>query len=183
MASNRIYLHRYRIKTGPYAGFYGDGVQIGVQDYLDQIEIEKMTHSQVQNLWKDKFDRGLGEGIWLFKLGVAVHPQIVKGPVIQIDEEGAHYYNDYVDFCVPFDRHNREIFVGDHLYASIKGEVRQVEVKKIAAKPYMANYGIMNRKLTVYDAIEDQTLTINDPRSTIKDMLNSPSADSETKLA
>jgi hypothetical protein len=46
--------------------------------------------------------------------------------------------------------------------------VRRVTVIKIAKKPFMASYGIVNRKLTVRDEAEDQTLTINDPRATVK---------------
>jgi hypothetical protein len=70
--------------------------------------------------------------------------------------------------CVPFDRYGNEIKEGDMIMIASKNEVRRVEVIKIAKKPYMASYGIMNRKLTVRDDVEDQTLTINDPRATVK---------------
>lgn len=164
----RQYRHRYRVISGAYAGTTADGVQIGVQDYLDQFVIEGFNHEQIKAKLKERADRGEGEGIWLLDLKVAIHPTATRPPIVSIDEEGVNYSNTYIDLAVPFDRYGREIMVGDELYAAVKNEVRIVRVTKIAKKPYMANYGIIHRKLTVVDDIEGQTLTINDPRSTVK---------------
>jgi len=168
----RTYLHRYKVLTGPSKGMISDGQQIGVQDYPDQFIVEKFSHEQIRAMQDDKYRRGLTEGIWLNELS---HPmyrpapiQGVRPPKIEITEEGVNYDDTYMDLCVPFDRYNNEIKVGDTLMVASKNEVRRVEVVAIAKKPYMASYGIMNRKLTVRDEAEDQTLTINDPRATVK---------------
>jgi hypothetical protein len=175
MPATRVRLHRYRVLSGPCAGMTSDGQQIGVQDRLNQIQELQQAGADsdqvmalIETLRKSLYEKGLTEGIWLNGPGCAVYRPLNRPPRVIITDEGVEYDGAYIDLCVPFDRNNREIFVGDILHAAVKNEVRQVEVKRIAAKPYMAGYGIMNRKLTVYDVAEDQTLTINDPRSTIK---------------
>lgn len=153
----RTYLHRYKVLSGPMKGLITDGVQIGFQDYPEQFVIEG---------WDSHTISGKKEGIWLTEPGVRVQRNDYRNTTIT--EEGVSYGDDYMDLCVPFDRYNNEIKVGDTLMIASKNEVRRVEVIAIAKKPYMASYGIMNRKLTVRDNVEEQTLTINDPRATVK---------------
>jgi len=169
---SRTYVHRYMILFGPMKGLISDGQHIGMQDYPEQIRFEQLTHEQIKKLIDDKYDRGLTEGIWIDKLGHALYRPIPSKGVhqakIEITEEGVNYDDVYMDLCVPFDRYNNEIKVGDTLMVASKNEVRRAIVKAISAKPYMESYGIINRKLTVYDEFEKQTLIINDPRATIK---------------
>jgi hypothetical protein len=147
-------------------GLVGDGIQIGVQDYPNQYEIEQLTTDQIKLLWEDKHNKGLGEGIWINEAKQPFYPSIRRK--IQIDEEGVSYDDVYMDLCVPFDRFNKEIFVGDTIYISSKNEVIPCVLEKIAKKPFMASYGIMNRKLTVRPVEGGAAKTINDPRSTVK---------------
>ena len=167
----RTYLHRYKVLTGPMTGMVTDGQQIGVQDYPEQFIVEKLTYEQIRAVQDDKYHRGMTEGIWLNEAQQPLYrniPKLGSGLNITITEEGVNYDNTYMDLCVPFDRYNNEISVGDTLMIASKNEVRRVVVVAIAKKPYQASYGIMNRKLTVRDEAEDQTLTINDPRATVK---------------
>lgn len=157
----RHYPHRYRVLSGAHAGEVHDGVQIGLQDYPDQFKT--MTPEQVQAHIHAQTSK---EGIWLTGPGVRVARNDHRNTTIT--NEGVSYGTDYMDLCVPFDRYGNEIAVGDTLMIASRNEVRRVQVVKIAVKPFMASYGIMNRKLTVYDSEEDQTLTINDPRATVK---------------
>lgn len=158
----RLYPHRYKILSGPLAGEVSDGVQIGLQDYPEQFVKEGWCSHDISSL------RACGkkEGIWMNDPGVRVERNDYRS--VTITEEGVAYGNDYMDLCVPFDRYGNEIKVGDTLMIASKNEVRRVEVVAIAKKPYMASYGIMNRKLTVRDNVDEQTLTINDPRATVK---------------
>jgi hypothetical protein len=157
----RTYNHRYKVLTGTMKGLVSDGQQIGFQDYPDQFVKEGWdSHTIVAKT------SGKKEGIWLTEQCVRVQRNDYRNTTIT--EEGVAYGDDFMDLCVPFDRYNNEIHVGDTLMIASKNEVRRVEVIKIAAKPFQASYGIMNRKLTVRDEAEDQTLTINDPRSTVK---------------
>ncbi len=167
----RTYPHRYKILTGDLKGLVSDGQQIGVQDYPEQFVIEQMTYEQITAKQRDMYDRGEIEGIWLDEASRPMYrpiPKLGSQPKIEITDEGVNYDDVYMDLCVPFDRYNNEINVGDTLMIASKNEVRRVTVIKIAKKPFMASYGIMNRKLTVRDEAEDQTLTINDPRATVK---------------
>jgi hypothetical protein len=164
MRRTRIY--RYKVLSGPMKGLVGDGIQIGVQDYPNQYEIEQLTTDQIKLLWEDKHNKGLGEGIWINEAKQPFYPSIRRK--IQIDEEGVSYDDVYMDLCVPFDRFNKEIFVGDTIYISSKNEVIPCVLEKIAKKPFMASYGIMNRKLTVRPVEGGAAKTINDPRSTVK---------------
>ena len=157
----RTYIHRYKVLSGPLAGEIFDGVQIGFQDYPDQFVVEGWdSHTIVAKT------SGKKEGVWLNEPGVRIQRNDYRNTTIT--EEGVAYGTDYMDLCVPFDRYNNEIKVGDTLMIASKNEVRRVEVVAIAKKPYQASYGIMNRKLTVRDNVEEQTLTINDPRATVK---------------
>ena len=157
----RTYLHRYKVLSGPMKGLITDGVQIGFQDYPEQFVKEGWdSHTIVAKT------SGKKEGIWLTEPGERVQRNDYRNTTIT--EEGVSYGDDYMDLCVPFDRYNNEIKVGDTLMIASRNEVRRVEVIKIATKPFQASYGIMNRKLTVRDNTEDQTLTINDPRATVK---------------
>ena len=157
----RTYTHRYKVLSGPMKGLVADGNQIGFQDYPEQFVVEGWdSHTIVAKT------SGKKEGIWLKEQGVRVQRNDYRNTTIT--EEGVSYGDDYMDLCVPFDRYNNEICVGDTLMIASKNEVRRVEVIKIATKPFQASYGIMNRKLTVRDEAEDQTLTINDPRATVK---------------
>lgn len=167
----RTYPHRYKILTGDLKGLVIDGQQIGVQDYPEQFVLEKFDSHQVAAMAKDKYDQGVYEGIWLEEVSRPMYrpiPKLGSQPKVVITEEGVNYDDVYMDMCVPFDRYGNEIGVGDTLMIASKNEVRRVEVIAIAKKPFMASYGIMNRKLTVRDEAEDQTLTINDPRATVK---------------
>lgn len=168
----RTYLHRYKVLSGPTKGMVTDGVQIGVQDYPEQFVKEGWTSEAIQAFVKKQYENGVYEGIWLNEAQQPIYRPLpiqgVRTPKIEITEEGVNYDDVYMDLCVPFDRYNNEIKVGDTLMIASKNEVRRVEVIAIAKKPYMASYGIMNRKLTVRDNVEEQTLTINDPRATVK---------------
>lgn len=167
----RYYKHRYKVLTGPMKGLVSDGVQIGVQDYPEQFIVEKLSYEQIRAIQNDKYHRGLIEGIWLNEAQEPIYcniPKLGHPPKKEITEEGVNYDDVYMDLCVPFDRYGNEICVGDTLMIASKNEVRRVEVVAIAKKPFMASYGIMNRKLTVRDNVEEQTLTINDPRATVK---------------
>lgn len=142
-------------------GLISDGQQIGFQDYPEQFVIEGWdSHTIVAKT------SGKKEGIWLTEQGVRIQRNDYRNTTIT--EEGVSYGDDFMDLCVPFDRYNNEIREGDTLMIASKNEVRRVKVIKVAVKPFMASYGIMNRKLTVRDEAEDQTLTINDPRATVK---------------
>lgn len=168
----RTYKHRYKVLSGDLKGLVSDGQQIGTQDYPDQFVIEQMTHEQITAKQRDMYDRGEIEGVWLDEVSRPMYrPRPIQGvrpPKIDITDEGVNYDDVYMDLCVPFDRYNNEINVGDTLMIASRNEVRRVTVIKIAKTPFMASYGIMNRKLTVRDEAEDQTLTINDPRATVK---------------
>lgn len=168
----RNYPHRYKVLSGHLIGQIFDGQQIGVQDYPDQFAKESFTHDQIRALQDLRYKQGLTEGIWLNEPKLALYrPLPVQGgyrPKIEITDEGVNYDDVYMDLCVPFDRYGVEIKVGDTIMIASKNEVRRVKVEKIAKKPFMASYGIVNRKLTVRDDLEDQTLTINDPRATVK---------------
>ena len=164
---HRVYPHRYKVLSGPNAGLVSDGQQIGVQDYPEQIVLESFTSQEIARLGKDKYDKGLGEGIWLKEIRQPMYRSAIHSKT-EITEEGVNYDNTYMDLCVPFDRYGNEIKVGDTLFIASKNEVRRAEVIAISKKPYMASYGIVNRKLTVRDEVEDQTLTTNDPRSTVR---------------
>ena len=157
----RTYLHRYKVLSGPLAGEVCDGVQIGFQDYPEQFVVEGWDSHTIVSKTSGKL-----EGIWLNEPGVRIQRNDYRNTTIT--EEGVAYGTDYMDLCVPFDRYNNEIREGDTIMIASKNEVRRVEVIKIAKKPFMASYGIMNRKLTVRDNVEEQTLTINDPRATVK---------------
>jgi len=169
---SRHYTHRYKVLSGPMQGLVTNGRQIGEQDYPEQFLIEKMTHEQIMAKRDEHYNRNGCSGIWLNEPEKAIYlPKPVQGvrvPKIEITDEGVNYDDVYMDLCVPFDRYGNEIKEGDMIMIASKNEVRRVEVIKIAKKPYMASYGIMNRKLTVRDDEENQTLTINDPRATVK---------------
>ena len=158
---SRVYLHRYKVLSGSLQGMVTEGVQIGFQDYPEQFAIEGWDSHTIVTKTSDK-----KEGIWLSEPGVRVQRNDYRNTTITA--EGVSYGNDYMDLCVPFDRYNNEIKVDDILMIASKNEVRRVQVVKIADKPFQASYGIMNRKLTVRDHEENQTLTINDPRATVK---------------
>jgi hypothetical protein len=169
---SRVYIHRYKVLTGPLKGFVGEGVQIGVQDYPDQFKNEQLTTDQITCLWQDKYNKGLGEGIWINEVKQPFYRLIsgpgLRQPKVETTDEGVNYDDVYMDLCVPFDRFNKEIFVGDTIYISSKNEVIPCVVEKIAKKPFMASYGIMNRKLTLRPTEGGTAKTINDPRSTVK---------------
>lgn len=156
---SRIYLHRYKILVGQYAGEIHDGVQIGYQDYPGQFQEPGFDNERIKTMYSQ------GEGIWLNDLKIVIRksqrPNIVIGATVNYDDV-------YEDLVIPFDRNNEEIFVGDYVYAAVKNEVRLVKVVKLAQKVYQASYGIMLRKMTVIDEDQGQTLTINDSRATIK---------------
>ena len=158
---SRVYLHRYKVLSGNLQGMVSEGVQIGFQDYPGQFEKEGWDAHTIVTKSSGKL-----EGIWLSEPGVRVQRNDYRNTTIT--EEGVSYGNDYMDLCVPFDRYNNEIKVDDILMIASKNEVRRVQVVKISDKPFQASYGIMNRKLTVRDHEENQTLTINDPRATVK---------------
>ena len=157
----RTYTQRYKVLSGPMKGLVADGNQFGFQDCPEQVVIEGWdSHTIVAKT------SGKKEGIWLKEQCVRVYRNDYHNTTIT--EEGVSYGDDYMDLCVPFDRYNNEICVGDTLMIASKNEVRRVQVIKIATKPFWGSYGIVNRKLTVRDEAEDQTLTINDPRATVK---------------
>ena len=167
---SRSYPHRYKVLTGYHAGLVSDGQRIGYQDFPDQFV--NMTNDQIMQQQRTMRAAGVYEGIWLNELQMALHRPIpvtgVSQPKIEITEEGVNYDNVYMDLCVPFDRYGNEIKEGDTIMIASKNEVRRAKVIKIAKRPFMASYGITNRKLTVRDEEEEQTLTINDPRATVK---------------
>lgn len=162
---SRIYLHRYKILVGQYAGLIHDGVQIGYQDYPGQFQEPGFDHDRIKTMYSQ------GEGIWLNDLKIAIRRpgpvQGVRQPKVVVGET-VNYDDVYEDLVIPFDRNNQEIFVGDYVYAAVKNEVRLVKVVKLAKKVYQSSYGIILRKMTVIDEDHGQTLTINDSRSTIK---------------
>lgn len=164
----RSFKHRFKILTGPLAGQVDDGFMIGSQDFPDQYK--SMDHESIVAHRNAAFGQGRGEGVWLSTLGQAVYQvmQAQGSPIRSITADGMQYGNEYLDMNIPFDRNGDEIKVDDMLYVAVKNEVRLVKVVAIAAKPFMASYGIIHRKLTVYDADEDRKLTINDPGATIK---------------
>lgn len=168
----RKYLHRYKILSGHLTDLVSDGQQIGVQDYPEQFFTEKMSPDQIMSCQQAKHALGFWEGIWLDKVKQPIYRPLpvqgVRQPKTEITEEGVNYDDVYMDLCVPFDRYGNEISVGDTLMIASTNEVRRVQVIAIAKKPFMAGYGIVHRKLTVRDDLEDQTLTINNPRSTVK---------------
>lgn len=168
--SMRVYRHRYKVLSGTYSGLVTDGVQIGYQDYPDQFQKENMTFDQIRDIQKAKQDQGLFEGIWLELVQQPLYRPVRKlgtQPKVDITDEGVTYNDIYMDLCVPFDRYGNEIHVGDTVMVASKNEVRRAVVTKIASKPNMASYGIMQRKLTVRDELEQQTLTIADSRATV----------------
>jgi hypothetical protein len=150
---SRVYIHRYKVLTGPLKNGIFEGQYIGAQEYLDQYKIEGSA-------------KGTEHGVWLNEPKVKINRTDYRD--VTITDEGVKYSNDYMDLCVPFDRFNREIFVGDTIYVSSRNEVIPCVVEKIAKKPFQASYGIMNRKLTVRPTEGGTAKTINDPRSTVK---------------
>jgi hypothetical protein len=150
---SRVYMHRYKVLSGPLKNGIFDGQDIGAQDYLDQYKIEGVAKGELS-------------GVWLNEPEVKINRTDYRD--VTITDEGVNYSNDYMDLCVPFDRFNKEIFVGDTIYISSKNEVIPCVVEKIAKQPFMASYGIMNRKLTVRPIEGGSAKTINDPRSTVK---------------
>ena len=169
---SRVYMKRYKVLSGPMKGLVADGQQIGTQDYPNQFVIEQMTYEQITAKRDESYKRGECEGIWLNEVASPLYRPLpvqgVRPPKVEITEEGVNYDDTYMDLCVPFDRYNNEIKEGDMIMIASKNEVRRVKVVKIAKKPFIASYGIVNRKLTVRDEVENQTLTINDPRATVK---------------
>lgn len=163
--------HHYKLLSGPLACQMFLGEQIGIQEYPEQISKEQMSSGAITSLRERQYSLNRYEGIWLYDINQAVYrpvPVVGKPPKVEILPEGVVYDGVYQDLCTPFDRYNRMICVGDEIYVSSSNEVRLVKVVKIADRPFQASYGIMNRKLTVRDELEGQTLTINDPRSTVK---------------
>lgn len=163
--------HHYKLLSGPLACRVFIGEQIGFQEYPNQIAQEQLTPEAIGKLREQQYSLNRCEGIWLYELEQAVYrPVPVQGkpPKVEILPEGVVYDGVYQDLCTPFDRYNHMICVGDELYIASSNEVRLVKVVRIADKPFQASYGIMNRKLTVRDELEGQTLTINDPRATVK---------------
>jgi hypothetical protein len=146
-------MHRYKVLTGPLKNGIFEGQEIGAQEYLDQYKIEGSA-------------KGTEHGVWLNEPEVKINRTDYRD--VTFTDEGVNYSNDYMDLCVPFDRFNKEIFVGDTIYISSKNEVIPCVVEKIAKKPFQASYGVMNRKLTVRPTEGGTAKTINDPRSTVK---------------
>lgn len=168
---SRKYIRRYRILTGPLAGTVANGVQIGTQDYPDQWQLEGLGHEQIMERQRQVHAQGLRDGIWLFDIQQVIRlplPTQGKPPKVEITPEGVNYDDVYMDLCVPHDRYGNEIHVGDTLIVASKNEARRVVVERFAVKPVMASYGIMQRKITVRDELEQQTLTINDCFATIR---------------
>jgi len=167
----RQYIRQYRVLSGPLAGMVSNGIQIGEQDYPDQWKIESLTHDQILEQRNRVQAQGLFSGIWLIDTQQVVRrPLPVQGGYrskVEITPEGVNYDDVYMDLCVPHDRYGNEIHVGDTLIVASKNEARRVVVERFAAKPVMASYGIMQRKITVRDELEQQTLTINDCFATI----------------
>ena len=149
----RIRTHRYKVLAGCLKDGVFEGQEIGAQDYPDQAKIEGCA-------------KGEFYGVWLNEPKVKLNRTDYRD--VTITDEGVNYSNEYMDLCTPFDRFNKEIFVGDTLYVSSLNEVVPCIVEKIAKKPFMASYGIMNRKLTVRPVEGGAAKTINDPRSTVK---------------
>ena len=150
---SRVYIHRYKVLSGPLKGGIFDGQEIGAQEYLDQYKIEGSAKGELH-------------GVWLNEPEVKINRTNYRD--VTFTDEGVSYSNEYMDLCVPFDRFNKEIFVGDTIYVSSSNEVVPCIVEKIAKKPFMASYGIMNRKLTARPIEGGTAKTINDPRSTVK---------------
>ncbi len=150
---SRVYLHRYKALAGPLAGQVFEGQEISAQEYPGQAKIEGVA-------------KGEFYGVWLNEPKVKINRTDYRS--VTIVDEGVNYSNDYMDLCVPFDRFNKEIFIGDTIYVSSHNEVVPCIVEKIAKKPFMANYGIMNRKLTVRPVGGGAALTVGNPRSTVK---------------
>lgn len=158
---SRVYLHRYKVLAGPLTGQVHDGIQIGFQDYPEQFVKEGWDSHKIAANTADK-----GDGVWLIIPSVRLNRHVYHD--MTFTDEGVNYSNDYMDLCVPFDRFNNEIFVGDTIYVSSNNEVVPCVVEKIAKKPFMASYGIVNRKLTVRPIEGGTAKTINDPRSTVR---------------
>jgi hypothetical protein len=157
----RTYTHRYKILSGPMKGLVAEGVQIGFQDYPDQFVKEGWdSHTIVAKT------SGKSESIWLTEQGVRIQRNDYRNTIFS--EEGVSYGDDFMDMCVPFDRFNKEIFVGDTIYVAVKNEVIPCIVEKIAKTPDAAGYGIVNRKLSVRPIEGGPIKTINDPRATVK---------------
>jgi hypothetical protein len=150
---SRIRTHRYKVISGSLAGQVFDGMQIGDEEYPGQVESEGCAKGELH-------------GVWLNEPKIKINRTDYRD--VTITDEGVNYGNKYMDLCVPFDRFNEEIFVGDTIYVSSSNEVVPCIVEKIAKKPFMASYGIMNRKLTVRPVEGGAAKTINDPRSTVK---------------
>lgn len=150
---SRIRIHSYKVLSGPMKDGIFEGQEIGAQEYLDQYKIEGSAKGELS-------------GVWLNEPEVKINRTDYRD--VTITDEGVNYSNDYMDLCVPFDRFNKEIFVGDTIYVSSSNEVVPCIVEKIAKKPFQASYGIMNRKLTVRPIEGGTAKTINDPRSTVK---------------
>lgn len=91
-----------------------------------------------------------------------------KNPVyFDYTKEGLSY-EAYIDTCQPYDKNGNKISVGDRLYASIKGEVEEVVVEKVADKPYHVGYGCHARKLKVRSICGDKVWTLPEGSRTIK---------------
>lgn len=150
---SRAYPQRYKILSGPLTGQIFDGVEIAAQDYPDQCKVEGCA-------------KGEFYGVWLNEPKVKINRDNYRNVVIL--DEGVNYNDAYLDLCVPFDRFGNEIFVGDTIYISSNNEVIPCVVEKIAKKPYMANYGVMGRKLTARPTEGGMAKTIGDSRSTVK---------------
>jgi hypothetical protein len=163
----RVYKHRYKVLSGQFAGQVFDGQEIGYQDYPEQFDEmrEEISQDLIGPHIVSKQSRG--RGIWLDSIKQALYRNPNREREVTIDET-INYQGLYEDLCIPFDRNNNEIHVGDVLYVASSNEVRLVKVTKIAANVYRASYGVMQRKLTVRDELEGQTLTISDSRATMK---------------
>lgn len=165
----RKYPHRYRMLTGPLAGQVSEGEQIGLQDFPGQFDQCLEAHGiDARNALVQQKLQTNSEGVYLYAFNEVVRRAPGhSGGKVEIGKTVV-YDGIYEDLVVPFDRNGEEINVGDMIYMAVKNEVRLGEVVKIAEKVTMASYGIMQRKLTVRDHEEQQTLTINDSRATIK---------------
>jgi hypothetical protein len=141
-----------------------DAFQIGYQDYPNQMKIESLNYLVLLDK-RQKLNQS--EGYWLIDIQKPIY-KIYDKRNITISDLGVNYDNVLIDMCTPFDRNNQQIFVGDQIYVAVKNEVRLVTVTKIAKQPYLSGYGIYNRKLTVFDKNNNQTITINNPFATIK---------------
>lgn len=167
---SRTYLHCYKILSSLHAGSIHYGVQIGSQQFPGQFT--GLTHDVVMKLQEAMHKRNQCHGIWLNDVEQAVYLPVPNGrpPKVEITEQGVNYDDVYIDLCVPFDRFNNVIFVGDEVYASIGNEVVPCVVEKIAKKPYMASYGTMQRKITVRMLEGGTARTVNDSRTMVKVM-------------